>query len=94
MTWYHYESHGVVPLARSLFALAFGIALGALIGQAQIAMALSVPVLGLLQLGGARALRERTALDYWPLQLAESGFYLLGAATCAVAAWLVVRRRS
>lgn len=40
------------------------------------AMAISVPLLGIVQLGGARALRESTTMGYWQLQFAESGVYL------------------
>ncbi|MEO3743749.1 hypothetical protein [Plantactinospora sp. B5E13] len=93
MTWYHYESHGVVPFARVLLALALGAALGALTRNTHLAMAVSVPLLGILQLGGARRLRESTGWDFWPLQWAEAGCYLGAAALLTVLTYVAVRRR-
>ncbi|MFY1637827.1 ABC transporter permease subunit [Solwaraspora sp. WMMB335] len=93
-SWYHYESHGVVPLARVLFALTLGAALGALTRHTHIAMAVSVPLTGFVQLGGARSLREQVDLDYWALQCAEAGVYLAVAVALTAVTYLVVRRRS
>jgi hypothetical protein len=92
MRWFYYESHDLVPFARVLFALALGTALGALTRRTHVAMALSVPILGILQLGGARALRENSTLSYWQLQLTEAGAYLLAAVILGAVAFLAVRR--
>jgi hypothetical protein len=93
MRWFVYESHHLVPFTRVLFALALGTALGALTGRTHVAMALSVPILGILQLGGARALREAAGLTYWQSQIAESLCYLGGAGALVAVSFGVVYRR-
>lgn len=93
MRWFVYESHDLVPLARVLFALTLGAALGAVTRNTHLAMALSVPVLGVVQLGGARAVREASSWTYWQLQAAESGLYLGTALALAAVTFLAVRRR-
>jgi hypothetical protein len=90
--WFYYESHDLVPLARVLFGLALGAALGALTRHTHIAMAISVPILGLVQLGGVRSLRESVDLGYWQLQAAEAASYLVVAAMLAAVTFLAVRR--
>jgi hypothetical protein len=90
--WFCYESHDLVPLARVLFALALGAALGALARHTHIAMAISVPILGLVQLGGVRSLRENIDLGYWQLQATEAAGYLAIAAILAAVTFLAVRR--
>ncbi|MFV2088009.1 hypothetical protein [Micromonospora sp. LOL_021] len=92
MRWFAYESHDLVPLARVLFALTLGAALGAVTRNTHVAMALSVPVLGIVQLGGARAVREATSWTYWQLQVAESGVYLGAAAVLTAVTFLAVQR--
>jgi hypothetical protein len=94
MRWYWYESHHLVPFARVLFALALGTALGAATARTHVAMAVSVPILGIVQLGGARALREGTAMSYGQLQIAESLIYLIVAAVLVGATFVLVQRRS
>lgn len=91
--WFYYESHDLVPIARVLFALTLGAALGALTRHTHIAMAISVPILGIVQLGGVRALRERLDLGYWHLQVVEAASYLAVAAVLAGVTFLAVRRR-
>jgi hypothetical protein len=91
--WFYYESHDLVPLARVLFALALGAALGAVTRHTHIAMAISVPILGIVQLGGVRALRERVDLGYWQLQAVESGIYLAIAGLLTCLTFLAVRRQ-
>lgn len=91
--WYYYESHGVVSLARVLFALALGAALGALTHHVHIAMAISAPILGIVQLGGVRSLRENADLGFWQLQTTEAGSYLSIAAILAAVTFVAVRRR-
>ena len=93
MRWFYYESHDLVPVARVLFALALGSALGALTRNTHVAMAISVPILGIVQLGGARALRESSTMTYWELQLAEAGVYLVLAAVLTAVTFLSVHRR-
>lgn len=93
MTWYYYESHDLVPFTRVLFALTLGAALGALARNTHIAMAVSVPLLGIVQLGGGRALREAAAMSYWQLQLAESGVYLALATVFVVVTFSAVGRQ-
>lgn len=93
MRWFTYESHHLVPFARVLFALTLGTALGALTRHTHIAMAVSVPILGLVQLGGARALREGTAMTYWQLQVVESVIYLTVAAVLVGITVIAVHRR-
>ncbi|MGW5359548.1 hypothetical protein [Actinopolymorpha pittospori] len=94
LTWYHYESHGVVPFARVLFALTLGAALGAISRHTHIAMAISVPLTGLVQLGGARHIREAVDLAYWPLQWSEAGVYLGAAVVLTAVTYVAVRRRA
>ncbi|WFE19989.1 hypothetical protein O7621_18950 [Solwaraspora sp. WMMD937] len=94
MRWFAYESHDLVPLARVLFALTLGAALGAVTRNTHVAMALSVPVLGIVQLGGARAVREASSWTYWQLQVAESGVYLGAAAVLTAVTFLAVHRRT
>ncbi len=94
MRWFTYESHHLVPVTRVLFALALGTALGALTGRTHVAMAVSVPILGLLQLGGAQALREAAGLSYWQSQLLESLCYLAGVAALVAVSFAVVHRRA
>lgn len=93
MRWFAYESHDLVPLARVLFALTLGAALGALTRNTHVAMALSVPVLGIIQLGGARAVREAVSWPYWQSQVAESGVYLGAAVLLVAVTFLAVRHR-
>ncbi|MDW5323749.1 hypothetical protein [Plantactinospora sp. KLBMP9567] len=93
MHWFYYESHDLVPFARVLFALALGAALGALTRNTHIAMAISVPILGIVQLGGARALRESATMTYWQLQLAEAAIYLIVAVALTTVTFLAVQRR-
>lgn len=94
MRWFWYESHGLVPFTRVLFALALGAALGALTARAHVAMAVSVPILGIVQLGGARALREGASMSYWQLQIAESLIYIIIAAALVALTFALVQRRS
>lgn len=97
ITWYYYESHGIVPFARVLFGLALGMILGAATRHTHIAMALSVPILGIIQLGGVRALRENTIFSdwsFWHLQLAESGVYLVVATVLTAITYLLLRTRT
>ncbi|MGP3918969.1 YchJ family metal-binding protein [Nonomuraea sp. 10N515B] len=67
MAWPYYESHGLVPFARALFALTLGVALGAVTRHTRIAMPLSVLLVGISQLAG-RALRGHLEQPYWPTQ--------------------------
>jgi hypothetical protein len=90
--WFYYESHDLIPLARVLFGLALGAALGALTRHTHIAMAISAPILGFVQLGGVRSLRENVNLSYWQLQATEAASYLAIAAILAAATFLAVRR--
>lgn len=94
MRWFRYESHDLVPFTRVLFALALGAALGALTRNTHVAMAVSVPILGVVQLGGARALRESTTMTYWQLQLTEAALHLVVAAVLTAVTFLAVRRRT
>ena len=91
--WYYYESHGLVPFARVLFALALGAALGALTRHVHIAMAISAPILGIVQLGGVRSLRENADVGFWQLQATEAASYLAIAAILAAVTFFTVRRR-
>ncbi|GIH25942.1 hypothetical protein Aph01nite_42520 [Acrocarpospora phusangensis] len=91
--WPYYESHGLVPYARALLALALGVALGAVTRHTRIAMPLSLLLLGVGQLVG-RALRGRSDLPFWPLQWTESAIYLLLALVLTGIAYLGIRHRA
>ncbi len=93
MRWFTYESHHLVPVSRVLFALALGTALGAMTGRTHVAMAVSVPILGILQLGGARAVREAAGLTYWQSQVTESLCYVGGAGVLVAVSFALVHRR-
>ncbi|MBB5801355.1 ABC-type transport system involved in multi-copper enzyme maturation permease subunit [Saccharothrix ecbatanensis] len=93
MAWPYYESHGVLPFARVVFALALGAALGALTGHTRIAMPLSVLLLGACQLVG-RAVRGRFDLPYWHLQWTETAVYFTAAAALTTVAHLTIRHRA
>ncbi|MEO3870656.1 hypothetical protein ABGB18_17740 [Nonomuraea sp. B12E4] len=93
MVWPYYESHGLVPYARVLFALMLGVALGAATGHTRIAMPLSVLLTGTSQLGG-RALREAGDLPYWPSQQIEAVVYLALALSLVGIAYLAIQRRT
>ncbi|MFC7584344.1 hypothetical protein ACFQYP_11875 [Nonomuraea antimicrobica] len=93
MAWAYYESHGLVPYARVVFALMLGVAVGAVSGHTRIAMPLSMLLTGVVQFGG-RMLRERADSSYWVAQRAETVLYLVLALALAVLALLAVRRRA
>ncbi|MEE6262613.1 hypothetical protein [Plantactinospora sonchi] len=91
--WPYYESHGMMPFARVLFALTLGAALGAVTGHSRVAMPLAVLLVGVSQLGG-RAVRSQVDLPYWPMQSAEAAAYLALTALLTGIAYLAIRRRT
>ncbi|MFG2077073.1 ABC transporter permease subunit [Nonomuraea maritima] len=91
LAWAYYESHGVVPFGRALFALALGVALGAVTRHTRIAMPLSVLLVGVAQLA-ARALRARFDMPFWTLQWTETAAHLLLAVALTAAAYVAIRR--
>ncbi|GAA5082977.1 hypothetical protein HNP84_010058 [Thermocatellispora tengchongensis] len=91
-SWPYYESHGVVPFARVLFALALGVALGAVTRHTRVAMPLSLLLTGAAQLA-ARAARGRADLPYWSLQWLESAAHLVLALALVGVAHVAIRRR-
>jgi hypothetical protein len=93
MAWPYYESHGPVPYGRSLFALALGVALGAVTRHTRIAMPLSVLLVGAGQLAG-RALRGRFDLPFWTMQWTETAAYLALTLALTGIAYLAIRRRA
>ncbi|WP_431930954.1 hypothetical protein [Nonomuraea jabiensis] len=93
MAWPYYESHGLVPFARVLFALMLGVALGAVTGHTRIAMPLSVLLAGISQLTG-RALRGCLGLSYWPMQWTETASYLILTLVLTGIAYLAIRRHA
>ncbi|WP_327002688.1 ABC transporter permease subunit [Dactylosporangium sp. NBC_01737] len=93
MAWPHYESHGIVPFARVVFALTLGAALGAVTGHSRVAMPLAVLLVGVSQLGG-RAMRGQFHLSYWPMQSAEAAAYVGITVFLTGIAYLAIRRRA
>lgn len=91
LAWPYYESHGVVPFGRALFALALGVALGAVTRHTRIAMPLSVLLVGVAQLA-ARALRAHFDVPFWTLQWTETAAHLLLAAALTAVAHVAIRR--
>ncbi|MEE6257675.1 ABC transporter permease subunit [Plantactinospora sonchi] len=91
--WPYYESHGMIPFARVLFALTLGAALGAVTGHSRVAMPLAVLLVGVSQLGG-RAVRSHIDLPYWPMQSAEAAAYLSLTLLLTGIAYLAIRRRT
>jgi hypothetical protein len=93
MAWPYYESHGLVPYARALFALTLGVALGAVTRHTRIAMPLSMLLAGVGQLAG-RGLRGRFDLSYWAMQGGETAVYLVLTLALTGIAYLAIRRRA
>ncbi|MGN9782547.1 ABC transporter permease subunit [Nonomuraea sp. ZG12] len=93
MAWPYYESHGLVPYGRVLFALTLGVALGAVTRHTRIAMPLSLLLVGASQLAG-RALRGGLDLPFWPMQGTETAAYLTLALVLTCIAYLAIRRRA
>ncbi|MFF0250532.1 ABC transporter permease subunit [Streptosporangium sandarakinum] len=93
MAWPYYESHGLVPYARALWALTLGVALGAVTRHTRIAMPLSVLLAGAGQLAG-RALRGRFDLSFWAMQWTETAVYLAFTLALTGIAYLAIRRRA
>ncbi|PRX66310.1 hypothetical protein B0I32_106450 [Nonomuraea fuscirosea] len=92
MAWPYYESHGPLPFGRSLFALALGVALGAVTRHTRVAMPLSVLLTGTSQLAG-RALRDGSGLPFWTMQWTETAVYLALALSLTGVAYLAIRHR-